>query len=611
MNVKLLSLKTIPHLKRNSAQVPVFFACDDAYVKFMMVAMTSLIAHASPDHEYMLHVLHTDITPEKQEQVMALARANIHISFHDVTSFIERIQSKLAIRDYYSSTTYYRVFIPDMFPQYDKALYIDSDTVVLKDIADLYSYCLGSNYIGAIQDTIVKNNDTFGNYVEKVLNISRAAYFNAGVVLLNCARMRKEQLQKQFIELLNAYTFVVAQDQDYLNIICKNQVLWIDSQWNVQMSENALRSPDQIALIHYNLAEKPWHYRDSRYGEYFWTYAKMAPSYEELKTILADFSSADRLQDQAFGAHLIDLAISEIHNEHNYRRRYEGNTKRALTRQEIMDKIQEYEREGRFDEDVEDDPPGRMLMPDEVDYLRTNFNNRMRTRHAFRIAHWFMNTMLRKKQLIIKDIVGIEHYKSLKSGAVITCNHFNAMDSFAMHIAYMKSGQRRRKLFRVIKEGNYTSFPGFYGFLMRNCNTLPLSSNVDTMKKFLQAVNKILQKGHFILIYPEQSMWWNYKKPKPLKKGAYTFAAQNHVPVLPCFVTMEDSNVPGEGGLPVQAYTIHIAPPIYPDPKKKKAENIQYMMEENARVWKEIYEETYGIPLTYSCDEAVEADTVS
>ena len=94
--------------------------------------------------------------------------------------------------------------------------------------------------------------------------------------------------------------------------------------------------------------------------------------------------------------------------------------------------------------------------------------------------------------------------------------------------------------------------------------------NRDTMKKFLSSMDTVLQHGDFMLVYPEQSMWWNYRKPKPLKKGAYTFAAKNHVPVLPCFITMEDSDILGDDGFYVQEYTIHIAEPIYPDPQKHR-----------------------------------------
>ena len=172
-----------------------------------------------------------------------------------------------------------------------------------------------------------------------------------------------------------------------------------------------------------------------------------------------------------------------------------------------------------------------------------------------------------------------------------------------MQLVYEKAGHRRRKLFRIISEANYTAFPGFYGFLMRNCNTLPLSSNRLTMKKFMLAVNRILQAGHFILIYPEQSMWWNYRKPKPLKKGGFSFAAANNVPVLPCFITMEDTDVMDADGYPVQAYTVHVAPPIYSDNNKNKAENAILMMQKNYEIWKEIYEETYGVPLSYMYEE--------
>ena len=171
-------------------------------------------------------------------------------------------------------------------------------------------------------------------------------------------------------------------------------------------------------------------------------------------------------------------------------------------------------------------------------------------------------------------------------------------------MAYEASEQKGRKFFRVIREGNYTSFPGFFGYLMRNCNTLPLSSNTRTMREFSKAADKLLSDGHFILIYPEQSMWWNYRKPKPLKDGGFYLAAKNNVPVLPCFITMEDSDRIGEDGFPIQEYTIHISAPIYPDSEKTVRENTVEMMVKNYEIWKEIYEDTYNIPLVYTTKKA-------
>ena len=120
------------------------------------------------------------------------------------------------------------------------------------------------------------------------------------------------------------------------------------------------------------------------------------------------------------------------------------------------------------------------------------------------------------------------------------------------------------------------------------------------MIEFMKAVDTILQRGDFILIYPEQSMWWNYRKPKPLKIGAYKLAAKNNVPIIPIFITMEDSKIKGEDGYPIQEYTVNIEKPIYPDENLSIKENTEKMKEENFQVWKKIYEDFYKIPLEYT-----------
>ena len=194
---------------------------------------------------------------------------------------------------------------------------------------------------------------------------------------------------------------------------------------------------------------------------------------------------------------------------------------------------------------------------------------------------------------------GIENFRNLNSGALITCNHFNAFDSFAIQLAYEAADQPKRTFYRVIREGNYTNFPGFYGFLMRHCNTLPLSSNLETMKKFFDATITLLKDGNFVLVYPEQSMWWNYRKPKPLKRGAYVFACKADVPVLPCFITMKDSEQLDDTGFPIQEYTIHIPEPIYPDHSLSYRDRIEDLMQRNSDIWREIYEREYQTKLQY------------
>ncbi len=276
---------------------------------------------------------------------------------------------------------------------------------------------------------------------------------------------------------------------------------------------------------------------------------------------------------------------------------------KAPDRLAVLETIGRLEREGRFDVDAEDDPPTIPLTPDMVDYLQVKPGSRAKAKAAYFVARKFVDKLLKEKKLVIKEVHGMENLNRIKSGAVITCNHFNPFDCFTVeHLFQCSEHMGKRKLFKVIREGNFTNFPGFYGFLFRNCNTLPLSQNKKTMYLFLKAVDTILQRGDFILIYAEQSLWWNYRKPKPLKNGAFKFAAKNNVPVVPFFITMEDSGRIGEDGFPVQEYTVFINEPIYPMEGLSERAQVDAMRERNYELNRETYEKFYGIPLTYTTE---------
>ncbi len=578
--------------------IPVFYATDEAYAPYVAVSIASLFENASKEHEYIVHILNTDLSPATEAALRALAGKNTRISFSSVKERLYPVEGLLPVRERFSDATYFRLFIAEMFPEYDKAIYLDADTVVTSDVAELYITDVGDSLVGACREGAMTDIPELGGYAERVLGIERQLYFNPGVMLINCREWRRRRLLDKFSRLLDFYKLNLTQDGGYLNLICKDRIRFLDECWNVQISASKT-SLEGAKIIHFSMVEaKPWHYSGYTGADIFWKYAEKTQFYGRLKEGLENYTEKERERDRRICESIRALAINEIRREDNYLSRI--NKMRDPGRVAIVEKIAEYERDGRFAEDVEDDPPSRTLMPDEIDYLRRGFVQRIKTKFAFGAARKFVYKLLEDKKMIVKEIRGIENMRDLDSGAVITCNHFNAFDSFAIQIAYEASEQEHRTFWRIIREGNYTSFPGFYGRLMRNCNTLPLSSNAKTMRKFMEGVSTHLRNGDFVLVYPEQSMWWNYRKPKPLKEGAYYFAAKNGVPILPCFITMQDSDVIGDDGFPVQEYTIHVEKPIYPDEQKSHRDNVREMMEENSRVWREIYEKTYGLPLSYN-----------
>ena len=120
----------------------------------------------------------------------------------------------------------------------------------------------------------------------------------------------------------------------------------------------------------------------------------------------------------------------------------------------------------------------------------------------------------------------------------------------------------------------------------------------------MSAVQTLLKRGESILIYPEQGMWWNYRKPRPFKVGGFKIAYRAGVPVLPIFISLKhDETRLDENGYPVQRHFLHVLPPIYPDLSLGEKVGAQKMCDEAYALYKAKYEQVYGEPLVYAVKE--------
>ncbi|MBO4484836.1 MAG: 1-acyl-sn-glycerol-3-phosphate acyltransferase [Lachnospiraceae bacterium] len=259
----------------------------------------------------------------------------------------------------------------------------------------------------------------------------------------------------------------------------------------------------------------------------------------------------------------------------------------------VLARIQEYEAAGRFNDDVEEDDPAIPIQPKDVDYTIKKLSSKFMTGVANCLGKAFFENMIRHKKLIIKEVRGLENATAVKGGAIVTSNHFHLSDNYAVYKTIKPALKKRHYLYKVIKESNYTNFKGPVRIMMRHANTLPLSSIHATMREFFKGMKILLDRGEKILIYPEQAMWFNYRKPRPLKPGAFKFAAKFNVPVIPVFICMQDSDVMDDDGFPVQELYVHYLPAIYPDSSLTPAENAARMMERNHELWVNTYEMFY------------------
>ena len=276
--------------QNNNNIIPIVFTCDDKYIPFLAVSLESMEDNASKNYTYDIKILHSNNISEANQNIIRQKYNNqtFKISFEDISSYVELIASKLHTRDYYSKATYYRLFIPNLYKHYDKVLYLDSDIIVKGDISELYNTELGENFVGAIPDNFVQCTPLAWDYVEKHIPLGKGAhtrYFNAGILLMNCRRLREIDFEGKFIDLLGKVKFEVAQDQDYLNCICRGKVKLINLVWNKQpFPSNTIKEKD-IKIFHFNLDLKPWLKDNILYEKHFWEYAKTSGYYDEIMKI--------------------------------------------------------------------------------------------------------------------------------------------------------------------------------------------------------------------------------------------------------------------------------------------------------------------------------------
>lgn len=281
-------------------EIPIFFTIDDSYAPFLAVALNSAIKNSDLQRGYKAIVLYQDLGADNISRLQSLQTENFKIELMPIRANMEALDDRMSNRlrcDYFTLTIYFRLFIPSMFPQYDKGIYIDSDVVLTDDIAKLFDIDIGENYIGACNDLSIADIPPLVAYTEKAVGVNAKEYINSGVLLMNLKKMRDDDLEGHFLSLLNKYHFdSIAPDQDYLNAMCNGKIYYLEEKWDT-MPNDAKPMLTETSLIHYNLFSKPWCYDGIQYEEQFWNYAQDCGFIDEIREFKASYTEDKKKAD--------------------------------------------------------------------------------------------------------------------------------------------------------------------------------------------------------------------------------------------------------------------------------------------------------------------------
>ena len=237
---------------------------DSNYVFPLTVLLKSLMITNS-ESEFDIYVAHSSLTEEdfgKIKSVADLSRTRIHPILVSAG-----ILENAPVLKRITKETYYRLLLMDYLPQnVDRILYIDPDTVVLRDISPLYNIDFKGRTIAAAGHTKLFIEDL--NHL-RFRTGKESRYFNAGVMMVNLQKMRKNvtgEMIFSYVKKNRRWLFLA--DQDVLNGLFGNDMIPVDECiWNLDEKTviyNRRRVKDlkwveeNTAIVHFNGKYKPW-----------------------------------------------------------------------------------------------------------------------------------------------------------------------------------------------------------------------------------------------------------------------------------------------------------------------------------------------------------------
>ncbi len=302
--------------------IPIVFASSEYYAPYVAMAIYSMIKNANKNYYYDIVILSSDFSNDSKKKIefMLMDYHNVKIRIFDITPLIRGRNLYRGEFTHATKESYYRLLILEIFRNFEKVIYLDSDLIILDDISKVYNIPIGNCYLAAVHDPDFMGeykvtNPKLKEYIDKELKLDNPYnYFNAGVLVYNIKIMNKIFNENELIEFAekNELFFM---DQDVLNKKCENHAFYLDPKWNVMVDcgkfrvdkiisnapiyiyENYIKSRKNPSIIHYAGYEKPWNNPASDFAEEFWLMARNTNFYEILISRLVDAQANDKISN--------------------------------------------------------------------------------------------------------------------------------------------------------------------------------------------------------------------------------------------------------------------------------------------------------------------------
>lgn len=253
-------------------EIHVGIAFDQNYLSPFYALATSIFVN-NKKHAIVIHAIVSGVTADDKEKIKKFVEDHKgKIFYYEID---EKTVSQFVVVSKWTSAVYYRLYFPSLVPENVKRLlYLDTDTLVLGDIENLYKHDLEHYPVGAVYDDYVKKSPELGIDAE-------GQYFNSGVLLMDVKRWREQKISEQAFGFLTQFPEKIKYvDQDALNAVLKKNWKHLNCQYNTMYStipegmssEKRKQFIQQVIILHFTL-QRPWNLLcQNRYRQLYFDY---------------------------------------------------------------------------------------------------------------------------------------------------------------------------------------------------------------------------------------------------------------------------------------------------------------------------------------------------
>lgn len=221
--VKLVIVFSKKIFSINSNVINVAYAFDKDYDYITHVSMKSIMLSQNKNTYIKFYLLVSSEIKEEQIKVInniCEKHKNCEIKFFKMEERYKDLNFKGYIT--WSTGDFYRLALPDLLPQEKKILYLDSDTLIYKDLTKLYNYNITDKYIAGMLE--FKNFNVFGKKID---------YFvNTGAIIMNLEELRKDNICKKTENFIRENNSKLLFPVNFsFNYICNGKVGFFSPQY--------------------------------------------------------------------------------------------------------------------------------------------------------------------------------------------------------------------------------------------------------------------------------------------------------------------------------------------------------------------------------------------